>query len=188
MTQGNDAIIATTGYTGRTLCGLDDRPNQIYMVGSMGCASSMGLGVALSQPERRVVVLDGDGAALMRMGAMATVGYERPSNLVHILLDNEMHESTGGQSTVSHSVALATIAAGCGSRRVVRKLEYRSLCRDSEQMPARRSGHVVRAGAARSPANPSERCDERLPGSVSSVCGAAERLVRWPECASRCIR
>jgi phosphonopyruvate decarboxylase len=119
-TRYEDAVVATTGYMGRTLYGLEDRPNQFYMVGSMGCASSIGLGLALSQPERRVIVLDGDGAALMRLGAMATVGYERPANLIHIVLDNEMHESTGGQSTVSHSIDLAAVAAACGYRRVLK--------------------------------------------------------------------
>ena len=115
-----DAVITTTGYTGRALYALEDRPNQFYMVGSMGCVSSLGLGLAVSQPRRRVIVIDGDGAALMRLGAMATIGYERPPNLIHILLDNEMHESTGGQSTVSHSVDLGAVARGCGYPRVIR--------------------------------------------------------------------
>src|SRR5438132_4388598 len=119
-TQDSDAVVATTGYMGRTLYGLEDRPNQLYMVGSMGCASSLGLGLAVSEPDRRIIVLDGDGAALMRLGAMASVGYERPRNLVHIVLDNEMHESTGGQSTVSHSIDLAAVAQACGYPSVVR--------------------------------------------------------------------
>jgi phosphonopyruvate decarboxylase len=119
-TQFSDAVLATTGYMGRTLYGLDDRPNQLYMVGSMGCASSVGLGLAMSQPERRVIVLDGDGAAIMRLGAMTTIGYERPGNLLHIVLDNEMHASTGGQSTTTHSVDLAAIAEACGYPRVLK--------------------------------------------------------------------
>jgi phosphonopyruvate decarboxylase len=109
-----DLVIATTGYTGRELYALEDRSEQLYMVGSMGCGMSLGLGLALAQPKRRVIVLDGDGAVLMRMGGLATVGYERPPNLVHVLLDNQMHESTGGQSTVSHSVDFCAIAAACG--------------------------------------------------------------------------
>jgi phosphonopyruvate decarboxylase len=118
---GRDAaVIATTGYTGRALYALEDRPSQFYLVGSMGCASSVGLGLALSEPGRRVVVLDGDGAALMRLGAMATVGHYRPANLVHLLLDNESHESTGGQATVSASADLAGVARACGYPRVVR--------------------------------------------------------------------
>ena len=115
-----DALVATTGFTGRALYALDDRPSQLYMVGSMGCASSFGLGLAIAQPQRRVVVLDGDGAALMRLGALATLGYERPDNLIHVLLDNEVHDSTGGQSTVSHSVDLAGVALACGYPTVVR--------------------------------------------------------------------
>jgi phosphonopyruvate decarboxylase len=109
-----DVVIASTGFTGRELYTLEDRREQLYMVGSMGCAMSLGLGIALVQPKRRVIVLDGDGAVLMRMGGLATVGYERPPNLVHVLLDNQMHESTGGQSTVSHSVDFCAIAAACG--------------------------------------------------------------------------
>ncbi|MDG1462167.1 MAG: phosphonopyruvate decarboxylase [Gammaproteobacteria bacterium] len=110
----NDIVLATTGYTGRELYALDDRDNQLYMVGSMGCATTLGLGLALAQPQRQVVVVDGDGAALMRMGAMATLGFERPKNLTHVLLDNGLHESTGGQSTVSASVDFCSIARGCG--------------------------------------------------------------------------
>jgi phosphonopyruvate decarboxylase len=115
-----DALVATTGFTGRALYGLGDKKNQIYMVGSMGCASTFGLGLAWAQPQRRVVVLDGDGATLMRMGALATIGYERPKNLLHVLIDNEVHDSTGAQSTVSHSVDLAGVAAACGYPRVIR--------------------------------------------------------------------
>ncbi len=114
----DDVVIATTGYMGRELAALEDRACQLYMVGSMGCASSFGLGLALAQPRRRVIVIDGDGAALMRLGALATVGTERPANLVHLLLDNGLHESTGGQATVSRNVDFAAVAAACGYPRV----------------------------------------------------------------------
>ena len=116
--QPNDLIVATTGYTGRELYACGDRPNQLYMVGSMGCALSVGLGLAVACPERRVIVIDGDGAALMRLGAMATTGYERPPNLVHVLLDNGVHESTGSQRTVSRSIDFCGLAAACGYPRV----------------------------------------------------------------------
>lgn len=79
----------------------------------MGCASAMGLGVALNV-ERPVLVLDGDGAALMKMGAFATIGAQAPSNLVHLVLDNGVHDSTGGQATVSPGVDFARVAIGCG--------------------------------------------------------------------------
>jgi len=114
VARDDDVIVATTGYTGRELYATGDRPNQFYMVGSMGCAVSVGLGLAVARPEHRIIVLDGDGAALMRLGALATVGYERPGNLVHVVLDNGLHESTGGQSTVSRSIDFCGLAAACG--------------------------------------------------------------------------
>ncbi len=110
----DDVIVATTGYTGRELYACEDRPNQIYVVGSMGCASSLGLGLAIACPERRIIVIDGDGAALMHLGALCTIGHERPTNLLHILLDNGLHESTGGQATVSQSIDFCAIAAASG--------------------------------------------------------------------------
>ncbi|MBT5413264.1 MAG: phosphonopyruvate decarboxylase [Rhodospirillaceae bacterium] len=113
------AVIATTGFCGRELFTLADRPQHLYQVGSMGGASAMALGVALNT-ERPVVVLDGDGAALMKLGNMATVGAQRPGNLVHVLLDNGMHESTGGQATVSSGVDFAAIAVACGYRTAMR--------------------------------------------------------------------
>jgi phosphonopyruvate decarboxylase len=110
----NTVVIATTGYTGRELWALADRPNHLYVVGSMGCASSLGLGLSLVRPDLKVVVLDGDGAALMRMGNFAMAGaYGRP-NFVHVVLDNATYDSTGGQGTVSPIVSFATVASACG--------------------------------------------------------------------------
>ena len=108
-------IVATTGKSGRELFTLADRPQHIYQVGSMGCASGMGLGVALNT-DKKVIVLDGDGAALMKMGTFATVGAYAPKNLIHILLDNGMHDSTGGQATASPNVDFALVAQACGYR------------------------------------------------------------------------
>ena len=107
-------VLASTGFCGRELYALDDRPNQLYMVGSMGCLTPFALGLALTRPDLHVVALDGDGAALMRMGVFATLGTYGPSNLTHILLDNGAHDSTGGQSTVSPQVSFAGVAAACG--------------------------------------------------------------------------
>jgi phosphonopyruvate decarboxylase len=108
------AVLASTGFCGRELYSIDDRPNQLYMVGSMGCVVPFALGLALARPDLRVVALDGDGAALMRMGAFATVGAYGPPNLWHLLLDNGAHDSTGGQATVSARVSFAEVAAACG--------------------------------------------------------------------------
>jgi phosphonopyruvate decarboxylase len=110
------AVVATTGKCGRELFTLGDRQQHLYQVGSMGCASAMGLGIACNV-DRPVVVLDGDGAALMKLGNFATIGAYRPRNLVHLLLDNGVHDSTGGQPTVSAGVGFAPIAAACGYAR-----------------------------------------------------------------------
>ncbi len=112
-TGAETAVVATTGKCGRELFTLADRRQHIYQVGSMGGASGMALGVALNTP-RRVVVLDGDGAALMKLGALATIGAHAPANLIHILLDNGVHDSTGGQATVSATVDFAGVALACG--------------------------------------------------------------------------
>lgn len=112
--EDSSVVIATTGYTGRELAALADRANQLYMVGSMGCASSLALGVSLARPDLRVVAVDGDGAALMRMGNFATLGAYGGDNLVHVVLDNGVHESTGGQPTVSRAISFAGVAAACG--------------------------------------------------------------------------
>ena len=114
VAEKDAAIIATTGYTGRELYEIDDRENQLYMVGSMGCALPLGFGIAITKPKLKIYVIDGDGALLMRTGTMATVGAHQPENLIHILLDNEVHESTGGQGTVSGGVSFSTIAKGFG--------------------------------------------------------------------------
>ncbi|MBE0531838.1 MAG: phosphonopyruvate decarboxylase [Rhodospirillales bacterium] len=107
------AVIATTGKAGRELFTLADRPQHLYQVGSMGCAGAMGLGTALAVG-RPVVVVDGDGAALMKLGSFATIGAYAPRNLVHLVLDNGTYDSTGGQMTVSASVDFARVAIACG--------------------------------------------------------------------------
>jgi len=109
----NAAVVATTGKCGRELFTLDDRRQHIYQVGSMGGASAMALGVALNT-KKPVVVLDGDGAFLMKMGNLATIGAYRPANLIHVVLDNGVHDSTGGQATVSPGIDVAGVALACG--------------------------------------------------------------------------
>lgn len=112
------AIIATTGKLSRELYELDDRDhsrgNRFYMVGSMGCALGFGLGVAIARPQRPVVVLDGDGALLMKLGSLATVGQCQPHNLHHLVFDNGAHDSTGGQPTPSPAVDFASMALAAG--------------------------------------------------------------------------
>jgi len=112
-TPARASVIATTGYTSRQLFALGDRGQQLYVVGGMGCAASLALGVA-SRSRAPVLLLDGDGAALMRLEAWVSVGRHRPENFVHVLLDNGMHESTGGQPTLASSVDFVALARAVG--------------------------------------------------------------------------
>jgi len=115
-----DAIVATTGYTGRALWANGDRSGNFYVVGSMGCASSVALGVSLNAPGVVVYCLDGDGAALMRLEAMVSIGRYRPPHLVHMILDNGAHESTGAQATLSGGVDFVALAHAVGYSGAVR--------------------------------------------------------------------
>jgi phosphonopyruvate decarboxylase len=109
-----DILIATTGKTGRELFTLDDRPNNLYCVGSMGYASALAQGIALYTPQRTVTIIDGDGAALMHPGNMATIGHLHSSNLIHLLLNNGIYDSTGGQKTLAEGVDFAQVSLGMG--------------------------------------------------------------------------
>jgi phosphonopyruvate decarboxylase len=167
-----DVLLATTGYTGRALYALGDAANQFCMVGSMGCVASLALGLAKARPERRVVVIDGDGAMLMRMEALATVGHERPANLVHVLLDNGIHDSTGGQATVSSSADLAAVAAACGYPRVLRVPTLDTLgAALAERRPGLTFLHV----------RTKPRECRKLPRPAVTPAEAAARLRRWLE-------
>jgi phosphonopyruvate decarboxylase len=116
----DEAIVSTTGEVSRELFALRDRPGNFYMQGSMGHAAAIALGVALGRPERSVLVLDGDGAVLMHMGTLSTIGYERPERLIHVILDNEAYATTGNQPTTSVTTRLEDVALACGYRWVRR--------------------------------------------------------------------
>jgi thiamine pyrophosphate-dependent acetolactate synthase large subunit-like protein len=110
--------VCSNGFMSRAAFGAGDTDGSFYMIGSMGLASSIGLGIALAQPDRRVVVLDGDGNVLMNMGTLATIAARAPKNLLHVCIDNGLHASTGGQRTISDAVDLGSVARAAGYRRV----------------------------------------------------------------------
>jgi len=110
----DELMICTTGYTCRDVQAACDRPGNFYMIGSMGLAASMGLGIALVKPKTTVVVFDGDGAVLMGLGNLAMAGALKPRNFVHAAFDNEVFASTGRQPTYSKSVSLEAVAAAAG--------------------------------------------------------------------------
>tara|TARA_B100000686_G_scaffold355020_1_gene469130 strand:- start:17618 stop:18181 length:564 start_codon:yes stop_codon:yes gene_type:complete len=111
---GDVPVVNANGFLGREAFKARDREGNFYMIGSMGLASSIGLGVALCKPDRKVVVLDGDGNVLMAMGTLAMISAEAPKNLVHVVIDNRVYESTGKQKTLSASVKLEDVARGTG--------------------------------------------------------------------------
>jgi sulfopyruvate decarboxylase subunit beta len=111
-----DLIVCCNGMIGRELYTAGDRPQNFYMIGSMGLGASIGLGLAVAQPKKRIVVLDGDGNVLMGMNALASVASERPVNFTHVVLDNHTHASTGGQRTISEEIHLETVAGAMGYR------------------------------------------------------------------------
>jgi len=108
---GDAAIVASLGHPAYDLFAAGDRPQNFYTWGSMGLASSIGLGLALARPELRVIVLDGDGSLLMNLGSLATIGLLRPANLTVVVMDNEEYATTGGQPTpTAHGADLAAAA------------------------------------------------------------------------------
>jgi thiamine pyrophosphate-dependent acetolactate synthase large subunit-like protein len=107
---GNEPIISANGFMSRDLYETNEKDNNFYMIGSMGLASSIGLGVALKNPKRRIYVFDGDGSILMNLGSLVTVGALKPKNFIHFIFDNKSHESTGGQPTNSNNIDIEKIA------------------------------------------------------------------------------
>jgi len=131
----DEAVVLANGYISRECFQVLDRPGNFYMIGSMGLASSIGLGVALAQPERKTLIFDGDGNVLMAMGTLAMIAACAPKNLLHIVIDNEVYESTGSQRTISNAVPLESVALSCGYRQALRvtqrkelKPAYETLC------------------------------------------------------------
>jgi thiamine pyrophosphate-dependent acetolactate synthase large subunit-like protein len=109
----DDRIISANGFISRDLFSISDTRPAFYMIGSMGLASSIGLGIALKDPGRKVFVFDGDGNILMNLGSLTTVGSLKPKNLIHVVFDNSVHESTGSQPTNTNFVSIEKIAKAC---------------------------------------------------------------------------
>jgi thiamine pyrophosphate-dependent acetolactate synthase large subunit-like protein len=137
---GDAPIVASLGHPAYDLFAAGDRPQNFYTWGSMGMASSIGLGLALARADVRVFVLDGDGSLLMNLGSLATIGLLRPSNLVLVVMDNEEYATTGGQKTpTAHGADLdaAARAMGIAATATVRNEEelQRALVTATEQGP-----------------------------------------------------
>ena len=110
----DELVICNIGFPSRELYDIKDRGENFYMIGSMGLASSIGLGLALARPDKDVVVIDGDGSLLMNMGSLATIFANNPRNLTWIVIYNGAYGSTGNQDTYAQVLDLAEIAKGVG--------------------------------------------------------------------------
>jgi len=107
---GNQPIISANGFISRDLFEVCDKNSNFYMIGSMGLASSIGLGLALQNPKKMIYVFDGDGNILMNLGSLTTISKLKPKNFIHIIFDNSSHESTGGQPTSTNKISIDAIA------------------------------------------------------------------------------
>lgn len=110
----DEIVVCNIGFPSRELYEINDRDKNFYMIGSMGLASSIGLGLALSKPDENVVVIDGDGSLLMNMGSMVTIFANNPKNLTWIVIDNGAYGSTGNQDTYAQKIDLCKIAENVG--------------------------------------------------------------------------
>jgi len=140
--SGEDPIVSTTGKASRELfetrvANGQEHKYDFLTVGSMGHSSSIALGVAINKPNRKVWCIDGDGAVLMHMGAMAVIGVNKPKNMVHVVINNEAHETVGGMPTVAKSIDLVGVAKACCYPNAVSVDNFEDLDRELKSAKAR---------------------------------------------------
>jgi len=140
--SGTDPIVSTTGKASRELFEIREANGQGHQydfltVGSMGHSSSIALGIAFNKPDTRIWCIDGDGAALMHMGSMAVIGANKPSNLIHIVINNSAHETVGGMPTVAGQIDVVGVAKACGYPYAVSVDSFDSLDLELESAKAR---------------------------------------------------
>lgn len=147
-TSGEDPVISTTGKASRELFETRVANGQSHKydfltVGSMGHSSSIALGVAVNKPNHKIWCIDGDGAVLMHMGAMAVLGANNPSNLVHIVINNGAHETVGGMPTVAGVIDLVAIAKACGYPYAVSVSTFKDLDKELEIAKERKALSLI---------------------------------------------
>jgi len=132
----DELVIVCNGFPSREAHKLCDRDANFYMIGSMGATAGIGLGLALSKPEKKIIVFDGDGNVLMSLGTLATTAALKPRNFVHVVFDNEVYGSTGNQPTYSRLVALDKVANAAGYANVERVREREDIVYEFKDMLA----------------------------------------------------
>ncbi len=151
--SGEDPIVCTTGKASRELFETRTANGQSHKydfltVGAMGHSSSVALGVAVNKPEHKIWCVDGDGAVLMHMGAMAVIGVSRPANLIHLVINNGAHETVGGMPTVAGSIDLAAIAKSCGYPNAARVHNFEDLDKELKAAKSRNELSFIEAACA----------------------------------------
>lgn len=151
--SGEDPVISTTGKASRELFELREADRQSHKydfmtVGSMGHSSSIALGIALNRPKARVWCIDGDGAVLMHMGALAVIGASAPSNLIHVVMNNGSHETVGGMPTVAGTMNLTALARACGYPNAVCVHTLEDLDRELEAAKRRNELSLIEAACS----------------------------------------
>jgi len=172
-----DAVVATTGKAGRELDELriatgTDAGADFLNVGAMGHASQIAMGVAMAQPDRRVWCLDGDGAILMHMGALAIIGRHCPDNLRHVVLNNGVHDSVGGQPSIGLDIDLPAIALACGYRSAKTVGDDDDLAAALTELASSPGPSLLEIGLA-----PGARKDLGRPGTTTAQ--RRDRLMTW---------
>jgi thiamine pyrophosphate-dependent acetolactate synthase large subunit-like protein len=140
---GREPAVHANGYVCRESFSVADRGENFYMIGSMGLASAIGLGVATARPAPKTVVLDGDGNLLMNLGILPMVGALAPVGFVHCVFDNEVYGSTGNQRSLSRASRLDRLAAAAGYRRVVAATEPTAIVAALDDMLAEPGPHFL---------------------------------------------
>ena len=129
-------VIICNGFPSREAYKLRDRHENFYTVGAMGLSASIGLGLALAKPEKKVLVFDGDGNVLMGLGTLATVGALKPKNFIHVVFDNEVYGSSGNQPSYSRLVRLEQMAKAAGYANIERVWEREDIVYEFKDMLA----------------------------------------------------
>ena len=163
--SGDELIVHANGAISRESFFCKDRKENFYLLGSMGLPASVGLGIAVNRPERKVIILDGDGNVLMGFGNLAQIGALKPENLIHIVLDNQVYGTTGNQPTISSQIPLDRVAHAAGYRKsccVERKNELLNRFSGSLAQPG---PHFIQAKVTREVI---EKCD-RIPYSAPQM-------------------
>lgn len=162
--KSSDILLGTTGFSGRELYLRFKQKNKFYMMGSMGCIAAIGLGIAQTFSQRNIFVIDGDGALLMKMGTLSTIGHYKPKNFIHLCFDNQEYESTGGQATCSSTINFIEIARASGyetSRSISDIEQFNKLLTEIDQFKKPLFIHIrIKSGTMEKLARPSESPEE----------------------------